>query len=68
MDYEQRILLDAVWIKLRSGEPMSTNDFRRLIDVFQQASFNIETATQDEVMALQSQWITLLQQKFMASN
>ena len=65
MDYEQRILLDAVWIKLRNNEPMSTIDFRRLMEVIGSANFALETASEDEVRALQSQFIGMLQQKFM---
>jgi hypothetical protein len=65
MDYEQRILLDAVWFKLRNNEPMSTLDFRRLMDILGNASFSLESASEDEIRALQSQFISLLQKKFM---
>lgn len=65
MDYEQKVLLDSVWFKIRNGEPMSTNDFRRFIDLIANASFSLETAGEDEIRALQSQFISMLQQKFM---
>jgi len=65
MDYEQKVLLDSVWFKLRNNEPMSTHDFRRLMDLIGNAQFSLETASEDEIRALQSQFIGLLQKKFM---
>lgn len=65
MDYEQKVLLDSVWFKLRSNEPMSTHDFRRLMELLGNAQFSLESASEDEIRALQSQFISMLQQKFM---
>ena len=65
VDYEQKVLMDAVWFKLRSGEPMSTSDFRRLMDIIMSATFAVDVPEEDEVRALQSQFIGMLQQKFM---
>jgi hypothetical protein len=65
---DDEVLYDAVWRKAKLGEPWSTHDFRRFMDIFGKMNFAIEAqtkATPDEIAALQSQFIQLLQQKFM---
>ena len=62
---DDKILLDAAYIKLRNNEPMSLNDLQRVIGLIQNSSFTIQGATAEEVAGAQSQLITMLQQKFM---
>ncbi|MHC4181794.1 MAG: hypothetical protein ACYSR0_00395 [Planctomycetota bacterium] len=62
---EEKTLYNAVWEKALRAEPWTTHEFRRWMDVVSKMNFAIESASVDEVAALQSQFIQLLQQKFM---
>lgn len=62
---DDKTLLDAAYIKLRNGEPMSLTDLQRIIGLIQNAPFSIQGASPEEVAGAQSQLISMLQQKFM---
>jgi hypothetical protein len=65
MEEEQKLLMKAALIKLMNNEPMSLNDLQRVIDLLETAQFPIQSAEQDEIAAVQSRLIGVLQEKFM---
>jgi hypothetical protein len=65
IDSNDETLYDAMWIKAKRGEPWTTHEFRRWMNIMSKMNYAIESASVDEVAALQSQFIQMLQQKFM---
>jgi hypothetical protein len=62
---DEKILLDAAYIKLRNDEPMSLIDLRRVIDLIDRAAFSVQAPSEGEVAGVQSDFIGKLQRKFM---
>ena len=62
---DERILLDAAYIKLRNGEPMSLIDLQRIHQLIEQASFQVNRFDEAEQAGVQSRLILMLQEKFM---
>lgn len=62
---DEKILLDAAYIKLRNNEPMSLIDLRRVIDLIDSAAFSVQAPSEGEVAGTQSDFIGKLQRKFM---
>jgi len=62
---DERILLDAAYIKLRNNEPMSLTDMQRIAQLIESASFSIQSPQTAEIAGFQSSLIKLLQDKFM---
>lgn len=65
MNDEQKLLMKAALIKLINNEPMALNDLQRIIDLIESAQFPIQSAEPDEIAAVQSRMIGVLQEKFM---
>lgn len=62
---DDKVLLDAAYIKLRNNEPMSEMDFKRIMNLIANSSWGIGEVDKALVAGLQSQLIALLQQRFM---
>jgi len=62
---DDKILLDAAYIKLRNNEPMSLIDLDRIIGLIERASFQLNEIKPEHVAGMQSKLITVLQKKFM---
>ncbi len=58
------MLLDAAYVKLRNGEPMSLNDFHRIVNLLVQAPMPIQQPTDDEKFGAYNSFITKIQDKF----
>jgi len=62
------ILLDAVYTKLKLGEPLSIPDLDRWINFLAAAPIGaVRKPTDQEIAAVQSKLVNILQQKFMQS-
>ena len=62
---DEKILLDAAYIKLRNDEPMSLIDLQRIFQLIERASFNVNRFDEAEQAGVQSGGILMLQKKFM---
>jgi hypothetical protein len=62
---DEQILLDAAYIKLRNGEPMSLIDFQRIINLIDGAPFLVNKFEEAEFAGVKSDFIMKLQNKFM---
>ena len=62
---DEQILLDAAYIKLRNGEPMSLIDLQRVINLINEAPFLVNKFEAAELAGVQSDFIMKLQNKFM---
>ena len=62
---DEKILLDAAYIKLRSDEPMSLIDLQRIFQLIERASFAVNRFDEAEQAGVQSRGIMMLQEKFM---
>jgi len=62
---DEKILLDAAYIKLRDNEPMSLVDLKRIIGLIESAAFSVQAPSEGEVAGVQSAFIGMLQKKFM---
>ena len=62
---DELILLDAAYIKLRNGEPMSLIDLQRIINLINEAPFVVNKFEEPELAGVQSDFIQKLQNKFM---
>lgn len=62
---DEQILLDAAYIKLRNGEPMSLIDLQRIINLINEAPFVVNKFENAELAGVQSDFIMKLQNKFM---
>ena len=62
---DEKILLDAAYIKLRSDEPMSLIDLQRIFQLIERASFVVNRFDEAEQAGVQSRGIMMLQEKFM---
>ncbi len=62
---DEKILLDAAYIKLRNDEPMSLIDLQRISQLIERASFSVNRFDEAEQAGVQSRMILMLQEKFM---
>lgn len=62
---DERILLDAAYIKLRNNEPMSLFDLQRIHNLIERASFETNKFEDADLAGAQSNLILMLQNKFM---
>ncbi len=62
---DEKILLDAAYIKLRNDEPMSLIDLQRIFQLIEKASFMVNRFDEAEQAGVQSRGILMLQKKFM---
>ena len=62
---DEQILLDAAYIKLRNGEPMSLIDLQRVVNLINEAPFTVNMFKEAELAGVQSDFIMKLQNKFM---
>jgi hypothetical protein len=62
---DDKILLDAAYIKLRNDEPMSLIDLQRIWQLIERASFNVNRFDEAEQAGVQSAGIMMMQTKFM---
>lgn len=59
-------LLDAVYEKLKRGEPISINDLDRWINFLAAANMtNVSLPKENEIAAINSKLMNVMQQKFM---
>lgn len=64
MNVEEK-LLDAVYEKLKKGEPHTIQEIDRFINFLAMANFNnISAPTEQDVAALNSKLMNVMQQKF----
>lgn len=66
MDTVEQELTQTAFLKLQKGEPMSTFDFKRIMNVLQNVPINIEMPDQGEIVGLQGQFKALLQKRFLS--
>lgn len=59
------LLTTAAFMKLQSGEPMSTTDFERILSVLDRVPLKIEVPDQGQIMGLQGKFKALLQERFL---
>lgn len=60
MDEIEKHLILGAFMKWITGEPLSIQDFRRVLNVFKTKPLNIYQGTQDELAALKAEWIAML--------
>ncbi len=61
---DEKVLLDASYIKLRNNEPMGLNDLLRIINLLERASMQVHEPTKDEIFGAYNKLITIMQDKF----
>ena len=62
---DEKILLDAAYIKLRNNEPMSLIDLQRIHTLIENSSFNVNKFDDAEHAGATSRLILMLQERFM---